>query len=182
MSKVTKQQIEEWKAKYGDVYEFPIEDKVAYLKSPNMQDYKRAFSAMQSGGDVDYFETLLESLFIGGDVEVKKDDNYFLPAKKELMAFFKYDDAEITKEGNKYKIVIDGHVCECRKVNRQDLRIAERKNKVSKPFVTQEKLFEMICISKDEAYEDRNNAEIRFPLYKAIEEIQNEKIGSLKKL
>lgn len=182
MAKVTKQQIEDWKEKHGDVYEFPVGDKIGYLRAPNMTDYKRAFAAMQADGETEYFETLMECLFLGGDQEIKKDDDYFIPAKKELMGFFQYEDAEVTNNKGVFTIVIDGHTCICRKVTREDLRIAERKNKAGKPFVTQDKLFEMICKEKDEAYSDRQDASLRFPLYKALEDIQNNKYAAIKKL
>lgn len=175
-------QINEWKEKYGSVYELPVEDKVAYLREPDMKDFKRAFTAMQTNGDLAFGEEMINILFIGGDEEVKNDDAYFLPARKEMATFFIFDDAEITKEKNNSIINIGGAVCKVRMITRNDLKLAEKKNPSSKPFVTQEKLFEAVCIEKDEVYNDRNNAAIRFPLYQAIEKLQNQKVAIIKKL
>lgn len=182
MQKIDDKQIQEWKEKYGGVYALPVEDKTAYLREPDMKDFKRAFTAMQTNGDLAFGEEMITSLFIGGDEEIKTDDAYFLPARKEMVSFFNFDDAEITKEGNKSIITIDGAVCKVRIITRDDLKLAEKKNPSNKPFVTQEKLFEAVCIEKDEAYNDRNNAAIRFPLYQAIEKLQNQKIAFIKKL
>ena len=46
----------------------------------------------------------------------------------------------------------------------------------------QEKLFDLIKIKADDIFSDKDNAEVRFQLYKGIELIQKEKFGQLKKL
>jgi len=179
----TAEQVQDWKEKYGGVYELPIEDKSAFLKEPKMQDFKRAFTAMQKGGDIAFGEDMLNALWIGGDEEIRKDDAYFLPARKELVDFFNYPDAIISKtKGTGSEILIEGSKCTVRVITREDIRLAEKKNPANKPFQTQEHLFDMIVVSKDEAFNDKNNPEIRFPLYQAIEKLQNQKIGRLKKL
>lgn len=181
--KPTEKQINEWKEKHGGVYEFPVEDKTAYLREPNMKDFKRTFAAMQRGGEIAFGEEMLSALWLGGDEQIRTDDDYFLPARKRLADFFDFGEAEITAlESRKSKISVNGHSCIVRVVTREDLRIAEKKNPASKPFVTQEKLFEMIVLEKDQAFEDRDNAGIRFPLYAAIERLQNQKVAVIKKL
>jgi len=180
--KITQELINEWKEQFGGVYKLPVEDKTAYLREPKMKDFKRAFTAMQSDGDIAFGEALLNALFIGGDDEIKTVDDYFNPARKKLIKFFEFDDAEIERKKNQFIITIGTAQCTVRVVNREDLKISERKNPSGKVFVTQEKLFERILISSDDIFNDRDNAEIRFPLYKALEEIQNEKIATLEKL
>lgn len=178
----TQKQINEWKEKYGEVYELPVEDKTAYLRMPKMADFKRAFTAMQKDGEITFGEVMLYALFIGGDEEIKTNDDYFFPARKELTEFFNFDDADITADGNNSIIAIGDAKCKVRIISRFDLKLAEKKNPSGKPFVTQEQLFEMICIEKDEAFIDKDNASIRFPLYQAIEKLQNKKVATLKKL
>lgn len=182
MQKIDEKQINDWKEQYGSVYELPVEDKVAYLREPKMKDFKRAFTAMQDHGDLAFGEEMINVLFIGGDEAIKTNDEYFLPARKEIKEFFNFDEAEITKEGNNSIITIGGFSCKVRFITRNDLKLAEKKNPSGKPFVTQEKLFEMVCTQKDEAFENKDNANIRFPLYQAIEKLQNQKIAIIKKL
>lgn len=182
MNKVTEKQITDWKKQHGGVYELPVDDKTAYLREPKMADYKRAFTAMQKHGDLAFGEVMLNVLFIGGDEEIKTVDEYFLPARKELSEFFEYDDAEITSKDANSIITIGTAKCTVRKITREDIKIAERKNPSQKPFVTQEKLFERVCLEKDEAFNNKENANIRFPLYQAIEKLQNQKLATLKKL
>lgn len=183
MKTATTEQIDQWKEKHGGVYAFPVDDKQAYLREPNMFDFKRAFSAMQKDGDIAFGEEMLSALWIDGDEEIKKVDDYFLPARKKMIDFFNYDDAvTIPLEKRQTEITIGESKCVVRVITREDIRLAEKKNPSGKPFVTAEKLFEMICIEKDEVFNDKNNAEIRFPLYKVIEELQNQKVATLKKL
>lgn len=183
MYTATTEQIEQWKEKHGGVYNFPAEDKRAYLREPKMTDFKRAFSAMIKDGDVAFGEAMIATLWIDGDEEIKNDDEYFLPARKKMIDFFNYDDAVLTPlESKKTEITIGESKCVVRVITREDIRTAERKNPGNKPFVTAEKLFDLVCLDKDDAFTDRNNAEIRFPLYKAIEDLQNQKVVNLKKL
>lgn len=183
MAGITKKQIADWKKEHGGVYHLPVEDKEAYLREPNMMDFKRGFTAMQEDGDIAFGEVMLKSLWLDGDQEILKSDEYFLPARKILVKFFKYDDAVIEDlESKKSKVTIDGKSCIIRVITRDDLKTAERKNPSSKPFVTQEKLFEAVCLEKDDAFADRNVAAIRFPLYQALEKLQNKKVAILKKL
>ena len=181
-TKEIQDQINEWKEKYGDIYALPVDDKTGYLRSPDMVDYKRAFTAMQKGGDVAFGEEMLKALWLGGDEEILNDDDYFLPARKEMLSFFNYPDAEIISTKNNHQIIIGEAQCVIRTITRNDLKLAEKKNPGNKPFITQEKLFEIVCLEKDEAFNNKKNAEIRFPLFQAIEQLQNKKTALLKKL
>ena len=77
MGKLTNKELKELEDKHGELYELPVDDKMAYLREPNMADYKRAFSAMQKGGDIEFGEAMLDALFVGGDIEIKTVDDYF---------------------------------------------------------------------------------------------------------
>lgn len=181
--KVDQKQIEAWKKEFGGVYELPIDDKTAYLREPKINDWKVAFTSLQEDGDTGFSETLLKSLFIGGDQEILTVDDYFLPARKKLSKFFSYEEPETKElEGRKTEITILGAKCIVRVITREDLRLAEKRNPSGKPLVTQEQLFNIIKIEADPEYDDRNNAEIRMPLYQAIENLQNKKIAHIKKL
>ncbi|WP_345206091.1 hypothetical protein [Chryseobacterium ginsengisoli] len=180
---VTQDQINEWKEKFGGVWELPIEDKTGYLKDPNMNDFKRAVTAMQKETEIAFGEEMLSALWIGGDTEIKTNDDYFLPAKKTLLDFFKYPDAVTNDlENRQTEILIGDERCVVRVITREDLRMCEKKNPQSKPFLSQEYLFDMVVTEKTEGFNNKNNPEIRFPLYQELEKLQNKKIGQLKKL
>lgn len=177
------QKISAWKEQYGGVFLFEVEDKTVYLKEPTIQDFKRAFTAMQNDGEIGFGEEMLGALWLEGDEEIRKDDYYFLAARKDLAKLINYDEPTLVELPNRgHQIWIGENVVEVRVITREDLRIAEKKNPAGKVFVTQERLFEMIAVNPSEIFLDKNNAAIRFPLYQAIERIQNKKITSLKKL
>ncbi|MDK7675104.1 hypothetical protein QP547_04675 [Weeksella virosa] len=184
MSKdITQKQIDAWKSQYGTVYALPVDDKTVYLRQPNMLDWKQAFTAMQDDGEIGFSESLLKTLIIGGDDEVLKNDEYFSPARKALAKMFRYDEAETKElENRQTEIKLGEHRCVVRVITREDLRLAEKRNPSNKPLVTQEQLFNIIKIEADPVFDDRNNAEIRMPLYEAIEKLQNKKIAQIKKL
>lgn len=182
-TEVTPEQIAKWKEEHGGIYEFPVGDKVAYIRVPNMRDFKRGLKVLTEETEVEFAEEMLDALWLDGDKEIRYNDEYFTPASKKLKKLLDYDDAEVTSlKSKKSKITIAGHSCVIRVITRQDLSTAERANPGGKPFVTQEKLFEAVCIEKDKAFTDKNNAEIRFPLYKALEDLQKTKHAALKKL
>jgi len=179
---VTEELLASWKKEFGGFYELPVGDKVAYLKIPTMTDLKRGLRALTEDGEIAYSEEMLRALWLGGDNEIKELDEYFTPARKALKKLLEFEDAVIKKLDNRQsEITIKGFKCKLRYITRQDLQRAERENPSGKVFVTQEKLFEIVCIEKDAAFDNRNNASIRFPLYQALEELQNSKFTTLKK-
>jgi len=170
---VTPEQIQEWKEKYGDLFELPIEDKILYLRAPKMIDFKAAMSALIKGGEVSYAEILLQLLTIGGDTEIIKNDEFFHVLKHEMQTLMNFDDPEIEILSNgQRRFIINEKEVIVRKPTREDLRKADQQNPSNKPFVTQEKLFELIKVKCDDIFLDKDNAEIRFQLYKGIELIQ----------
>lgn len=184
MERVTEKQIREWKEKYPEgVFELPVDDKTIYFRAPKMSDWKRAFTALKSGGDVAYSKELMTALYLGGDMEIINDDDYFLSVRNELNELLIYEDAIVEKQpdGN-FKITVGDAVCICRKVERLDLQKAEKRNPGGKPFVTQQNLFNLICLEKSEQFNNRNDAEYQFPLMQALEDVQKQKFAILKKL
>ena len=176
--------IKEWKEIHGGVFEFQVDDKTCYLREPKMQDFKRAFSALQDDSEIAFGEEMLAALWLDGDQEIKLNDDYFLTARRDLTKLLKYDDAEINDGENRQSIIkIGDHSVTVRVITREDLKLAEKRNPAQKPFVTQEILFDMIKVAPvPEEFNDKNNPEIRFPLYTAIEKLQTKKVAQLKKL
>lgn len=182
--KVSEKQIKEWKEQYGSIFQFDVDDKTCFLREPKMKDFKRAFSAMQDDSEIAFGEAMLGALWIDGDNEIKTNDDYFLPARKDLAHFLKYDDAEIIEGENRQSTIkIGENEVTVRVITREDLKMAEKRNPGQKPFVTAEMLFDMIKVEPvAEIFNDKDIAEIRFPLYLAIEKLQNKKVAQLKKL
>jgi FlaA1/EpsC-like NDP-sugar epimerase len=108
MQKIDEKQIQEWKEKYGSVYELPVEDKTAYLREPDMKDFKRAFTAMQTNGDLAFGEEMINILFIGGATSVDRKPNKNITDitnKEELQAVFDKHQPEVVFHAAAYKHV-----------------------------------------------------------------------------
>lgn len=75
--KATPEQIAEWKAKYGEIFEVIVGgDKVAYFKKADRATVRAALSFF-SKDKIRYNEIFVENCWIGGDEAVKTDDDYF---------------------------------------------------------------------------------------------------------
>ena len=93
---ITEEQIEAWKKKYRDVFSVEIDGKTAYLKKPD----RRTLSAAAVIGKTDpmkYNEVLLNNCWLGGDEEIKTDDELFLGVSAKLGDLIEIKEAELKK-------------------------------------------------------------------------------------
>lgn len=96
MAEVTKEQIESWKKKHGDVFEVNVDGRTAYLKKPDRKVLGAA-SVLGKDDPMKYNETLLENCWLGGDEEIKTDDSLFLGVSSVLAEIIEIKKAEIKK-------------------------------------------------------------------------------------
>ncbi|MBQ8270907.1 MAG: hypothetical protein IJZ22_06875 [Bacteroidaceae bacterium] len=92
--KVTKEQIKEWKAKYGDLFEVTVEGKTGILRKPNRKDLSYASVVKDP---IKMSETLLNRLWLSGDEEIKTDDELFMATVNVMEDVLKVKEAEIKK-------------------------------------------------------------------------------------
>lgn len=92
--KVTKEQIKEWKAKYGDLFEITVEGKTCILRKPNRKDLSYASVVKDP---IKMSETLLNRLWLGGDEEIKTDDELFMATVNMMDDVLEVREAEIKK-------------------------------------------------------------------------------------
>lgn len=80
---VTQEQIAAWKREHKTVHELEVDGYKCWLKAPNRETVRYA---MQKGmGDVfAQAEVFLEECWLGGDAEIKANDELFLSAVFEL--------------------------------------------------------------------------------------------------
>lgn len=92
--KFTKEQIKEWKAKYGELFEITVEDKSCILHRPTRKDLSYA-SAVKD--PIKMSEVMLNALWVAGDEEIKEDDSLFLAAIQKMQEILEVKEAEIKK-------------------------------------------------------------------------------------
>ena len=93
---VTKEQIQEWKQKYGDVYVLNIEGKKAYLRTPDRQTLSYA-STLATKDPLKFNEVVLNNCWRGGEEEIKTDDALFLAASSKLPDLIQIKEATLEK-------------------------------------------------------------------------------------
>ena len=98
MAEITKTTIESWKKQHGDVIQYTVEDKVAYFRKPTRQEMSYAAVASNQMKDaLKYTETLMRSCWLGGDMEIRERDEYFLGAAPIIDALTEVKAGEIKK-------------------------------------------------------------------------------------
>ena len=92
--KYTKQQIEEWKAKHGELFEITVEGKSCILHRPTRRDLSYV-SVLKD--PIKMSETMLNQLWVVGDEEIKTDDSLVLAAIQKMQEVLEVKEAEIKK-------------------------------------------------------------------------------------
>nr|DAM76408.1 MAG TPA: hypothetical protein [Bacteriophage sp.] len=93
---VTKEQIKQWKAKYKEVFVLRVDDKVAYLRTPDRATLSYA-STLATKDPMKFNEAILTNCWLGGDEEIKTDDALFLSASSELGELIQIKEATLEK-------------------------------------------------------------------------------------
>jgi hypothetical protein len=96
-TKVTQTQIDAWKKKHGDIFKIAFEDgKEVFIKKPDRKTLSYAMTKAQTN-PLGFAEVILNNCFLGGDADVKTDDDYFLGASAQLEQVMEVKSAEIKK-------------------------------------------------------------------------------------
>lgn len=93
---ITQKQINEWKAKYGEVFKLKIEGKECYLKTPDRKTLGYA-SSIASKDPLKFNEILLNNCWLEGDEEIKTKDSLFLAASSKIAEIIEVKEAELEK-------------------------------------------------------------------------------------
>ncbi len=92
--KYTKDQLNEWKKKHGDLFEITIDGKSCILHRPTRRDLSYASVVKDP---IKMSETMLGQLWVAGDEEIKTDDGLFLAAIQKMQEVLEVKEAEIKK-------------------------------------------------------------------------------------
>lgn len=93
---VTKEQIKQWKAKYKEVFVLRVDDKVAYLRTPDRATLSYA-STLATKDPMKFNEAILTNCWLGGDEDIKTDDALFLSASSKLGELIQIKEATLEK-------------------------------------------------------------------------------------
>ena len=92
--KFTKEQIQEWKKKHGDLFEITVDGKSCILHRPTRRDLSYASVVKDP---IKMSETILNQLGVDGDEEIKTNDTLFFAAIQKMQDVLEVKEAEIKK-------------------------------------------------------------------------------------
>jgi hypothetical protein len=92
----TPEQIEAWKGQYGEIFAIIVEDKIGYLKKVDRQTLSFA-STVGTKDPMKFNEIILSNCWLGGDTELKTNDDYFLAVSGTLSQLIIVKEAELVK-------------------------------------------------------------------------------------
>lgn len=96
MTTIDQKQIEQWKAKHGQIFKLVIEDKECYLRKPDRKTLSYA-AAVGAKDNLKFNEIILDNCWLAGDEEIKTDDSLFLSASARLPEIIEIKEAELVK-------------------------------------------------------------------------------------
>lgn len=96
MYKPTKKEIEDLKAKHGQLFMITVEDKACLLKKPTRKVLSMA-SSVASKDPMKFNEIILKNCWVAGDEEIKTNDDYFLGASQKIAEIIEFKEAELVK-------------------------------------------------------------------------------------
>ena len=103
MAKVTQAQITQWKKQWGGVYsiEVPLDDNakekaVGYFKKPTLDTIKASSKYIESD-PIKAGEVVFNNCWLGGDAEIKDNDEVKMSAMQQVSSLFKVRQATLKK-------------------------------------------------------------------------------------
>lgn len=96
MSEITQEQIDAWKEKHEAVFKLSVEDKVAYLRSPDRKTLSFA-SKVGAQDPMKFNEYILENCWLAGDEEIKTKDSLFMSASGQLSNIIQIAESSLEK-------------------------------------------------------------------------------------
>lgn len=92
----TPEQIEAWKALHGEIFAITVEDKIGYLRKVDRKTLSFA-STIGTKDPMKFNEVILANCWLGGDEELKTNDDYFLAVSGTLSQLIIVKEAELVK-------------------------------------------------------------------------------------
>ena len=93
---ITNEQIQEWKKQYKDIFVISVEDKKVYLRTPDRKTLSYA-STLATKDPLKFNEVILDNCWLGGDEEIKTNDELFLAVSSKLPDLIQIKEATLEK-------------------------------------------------------------------------------------
>ena len=171
---------EQLKEKYGTVKEIIAGPYKAYFKKPSLVHWRFAMQALNKS-ETAFKISLTKNCFVQGDKELISED-YIKDVAEFVDEFVSYEEAEIEKQGNAYKVSILGKYCILRPVSVEIKTTAERNNPDNDPFKTRQNMLDMMWIEGDDCIKSSKllDLEYHMPVLKVLDDLRQKHMISIK--
>ena len=170
--------IEELKAKYGELKIICIGNLTAYFRKPDIKIWRFALKAIEKS-QTEFKRVMAVNCFVGGDEELKQSP-YIEDIAEEIDAFIDYPEAEVVKDGNAYLVTVLDKSCRLRPVSIEITTQAERNNPEDLPFKTQQNMLEAMWLDGDEELKNASNLNYHMPVLRVLKNLREKHLVSIK--
>jgi autonomous glycyl radical cofactor GrcA len=181
MTKISKEQIAAWKEEYKDIYQLSSADgKVGYVFDPTAKfSVMKMIAAVTPNGQTAVTDAILNNCWLGGDEEIRTIQAYKNELDDQIDEIFNIPDYEIKEEPTHAVITSCGVSVKVRYPERTDLKDAEKRNKLHKPFDTNIYLLEALAM--DDLTEIKKNNRVYLGVILCIREVKQKLRLQIKK-
>jgi hypothetical protein len=179
----TEEKIAELKAKHGTVIILVTEDDYSCaLKDPihDLTIIKAVVSALKKS-EFDFVECLLANCWLEGDEIIKTEEGYVNELAEQLNELVDLPKGNVIRSKGELKIEFEGTTILCREAMRADIIKSEKRNPSSMPFLTAEKLLDLICLEPEKLDEIKQDTRKYIAFLTSVDKLKHKKEVSIKK-
>lgn len=178
MSKKEIIDIDALKAQYGEIKEISTGDLTAYFRKPDMKIWRYALKAI-STSQTAFKSVMAKSCYVAGSKELIESP-YLEDVAELINDFIDYEEADVEKEGNGYRITVLDKSCRLRPVSIEIQTEAERGNPDDIAFKTQQNMLDSMWIDGDVELKDSKNLDYHMPVLRVLKNLREKHVLKIK--
>jgi hypothetical protein len=182
---ITEEQRKEWQKKYGEgnLRELTAGGQSVFIFDPSGDLTKmRAIIGARQKGVGAMVDTILANCWVGGDENLKKDEEFKQGIEDQLDEMIDLPEPVIEElENGNLLLSVEGASLEVKKGERMDVKYAEDRNPDRKPLTTSVYLLERIAVDKKALDSLRNNGRAYIGILMSADKLKAKKYVEVKK-
>lgn len=170
--------IDELKAKYGELKVIECDGMTAYFRKPDMKIWRFAMKAFEKS-TTQFKISLATNCFVAGDRDLLKSP--FIEDVSEIIdEFVDYDEAEVEKDGNAYVVKVKDKSCRLKSLTIEMQTMAERDNPEKIAFKDQQNLLNRMWIEGDDELRSEKFLDYHMPVLNVLKKLREKHVVSIK--
>lgn len=173
-----KTNLEELKAKYGELKLIECDGLTAYFRKPDMKIWRFALKAFEKSA-TQFKVVLATNCFVAGDKALLQSP-YIEELADVIDEFVSYTDAEYEKVENTFVVIVLGKSCKLKPMTIEMQTMAERDNPEKVAFKDQQNLLDRMWIEGDGELKDEKQLDYHMPVLQVIKKLREKHVLSIK--